>query len=165
MKYTKEDIIIWADDPRLEGAIGKECWFGKNPDVCLWRATENMATRRLEEIRPTKIAHFTIEPFEVGAEPYHYNFIILKRESKKVVPFDFSLKEDRDALIGRRITCNSDNRGCLDILITGFAGHPDIPDSWLEWGSSYNSQTLLDEGWVFADGENKGKPVGKEVEG
>ena len=35
-EYTYEDIIMDPNDPRLEGAIGKECYFNVYGYVIAW---------------------------------------------------------------------------------------------------------------------------------
>ena len=40
-EYTYEDIIMDPDDPRLEGAIGKECYFSDFPKKVLNSARNN----------------------------------------------------------------------------------------------------------------------------
>ena len=42
-EYTYEDIIMDPDDPRLEGAIGKECYFSDCPTKLLESARYNSA--------------------------------------------------------------------------------------------------------------------------
>ena len=41
-EYTYEDIIMDPNDPRLEGAIGKECYFGDYPKNLLNSAIYNL---------------------------------------------------------------------------------------------------------------------------
>ena len=40
-EYTYEDIIMDPEDPRLEGAIGKECFFSEYPKRLLNSAKNN----------------------------------------------------------------------------------------------------------------------------
>ena len=40
-EYTYEDIIMDPKDPRLEGAIGKECYFSDYPKKLLYGARNN----------------------------------------------------------------------------------------------------------------------------
>ena len=73
-------------------------------------------------------------------------------EPKKIVPFDFSLKEDRDALIGRRIYSETDMQ---DMIVTSFVGLTDGI-----WQFAGRTSDRLFHDFVFAD---TGLPVGKEV--
>ena len=45
-EYTYADIIIDPNDPRLEGAIGKECYFSNYPKKLLECARYNLALYR-----------------------------------------------------------------------------------------------------------------------
>lgn len=40
-KYSYEDIIMDPEDPRLEGAIGKECYFANCKENLLFNARNN----------------------------------------------------------------------------------------------------------------------------
>lgn len=40
-KYTKDDVIIWPDDPRLKGAIGKKVFYSQNAILCLKNTNYN----------------------------------------------------------------------------------------------------------------------------
>ena len=60
-EYTYEDVIIDPEDPRLEGAIGKECYFGNELQHAIDDANENNNLAILEIVdssRPS--AHFGI---------------------------------------------------------------------------------------------------------
>ena len=49
-EYTYEDIIMDPEDPRLEGAIGKECYFSDYPREALKHAINNTIKYRLKSI-------------------------------------------------------------------------------------------------------------------
>ena len=80
-------------------------------------------------------------------------------EEKNIVPFDLSLKEDRDAVIGKRI-CSKD----CDTIVCGCSKYS--KDRWeFELSASIcpvDARYVMRD-FVFADGPNKGKPVGKEI--
>lgn len=62
-EYTYEDIIMDPEDPRLEGAIGKECYFGEYPTWLLDYARNNSSEslRILKRINNKSVCHFTDE--------------------------------------------------------------------------------------------------------
>ena len=84
-EYTYEDIIMDPDDPRLDGAIGKECYFGDYPDWVLDYANnlhDNLF--RLKEINKNDVQHFVGEKFNNS-----WTLIIIKKEEKpEYIPFE-----------------------------------------------------------------------------
>ena len=87
-----------------------------------------------------------------------------QEESKKIVPFNFTLKEDREAIKGRWLLRKED----LDeFLVVGFSMGCAMfaEDVVLNWGKgtgrSFGDGRDLFNQFVFAD---TGKPVGKPVE-
>ena len=85
-EYTYEDIIMDPDDPRLEGAIGKECYFSDYPKNLLLMARKKLSGNPfcLKEI------------FKAGPSPFidenghGWCLIIVKKEEPKpkYVPFE-----------------------------------------------------------------------------
>ena len=75
-EYTYEDIIMDPDDPRLEGAIGKECYFSDFPKKVLNSARNNSSEYLdcLTNISKEKPFPFTCE------KGFGYNLIIIKKE-------------------------------------------------------------------------------------
>lgn len=151
MKYTKDDVIIWTDDPRLKDSIGKECWVASTAKTVLDLANLDYET---DTFKGVSDGGFRVDI------PYTFPCIILKKESdKKIVPFDLSLKEDRDAVIGKRI-CSKD----CDTIVCGCSKYSE--DIWeFELSASIcpvDARYVMRD-FVFADGPNKGKPVGKEI--
>ena len=69
-EYTYEDIIMDPDDPRLEGAIGKECYFSDFPK--LWSP---LAFR----VFVGKILHFF--PFELQLRSAVFAFCLYRKTS------------------------------------------------------------------------------------
>ena len=82
-EYTYADIIMDPNDPRLEGAIGKECYVSDFPKIALNNARDNLITDRLKRIAKEETC-----PFVDEEEEDNWAVIILKKEEpKKYVPF------------------------------------------------------------------------------
>ena len=85
-EYTYANIIMDPNDPRLEGAIGKDCYFNDNPKMILEQANNNSPDYlfRLKEVNENDAYPFTDEEHE-----YDWALIIIKKEEqKKYVPFE-----------------------------------------------------------------------------
>ena len=84
-EYTYEDIIMDPEDPRLEGAIGKECYFSDYPKKLLDSARNN-SSGYLDCL--TNIIKEGVCPF-VDKKGYGRTLIIIKKEEPKpkYVPF------------------------------------------------------------------------------
>ena len=85
-EYTYEDIIMDPEDPRLEGAIGKECYFSDYPKKLLESARYNSALY-LDCL--TNISKEKACPF-VDKNGSSWALIIIKKEEPKpkFVPFE-----------------------------------------------------------------------------
>ena len=84
-EYTYKDIIMDPNDPRLEGAIGKECYFSDYPKKLLDGARNN-SSEYLDCL--TNIIKGGACPF-VDKKGYGRTLIIIKKEEqKKYVPFE-----------------------------------------------------------------------------
>ena len=84
-EYTYEDIIMDPNDPRLEGAIGKECFFSDYPKQLLNGARNNSPEYLdyLTDIRKEAACTF------VDKNGSGWILIIIKKEEpKKYVPFE-----------------------------------------------------------------------------
>ena len=85
-EYTYEDIIIDPEDPRLEGAIGKECYFSDYPKQLLNGARNNSPEYLdyLTDIRKEGACTF------VDKNGSGWILIIIKKEEPKpeYVPFE-----------------------------------------------------------------------------
>ena len=79
IEYTYADIIMDPEDPRLEGAIGKECYFGEYPTWLLDYARNNSPENLhiLKRINNKPVCHFTDE-CEAS-----WTLIIIKKEEPK----------------------------------------------------------------------------------
>ncbi len=75
-EYTYEDIIMDPSDPRLEGAIGKECYFSDYPKKVLDGARNN-SSKYLDCL--TNIIKEGVCPF-VDKKGYGRTLIIIKKE-------------------------------------------------------------------------------------
>ena len=84
-EYTYGDIIMDPEDPRLEGAIGKECYFSDYPKQLLNGARNNSPEYLdcLTDIRKEAACTF------VDKNGSGWILIIIKKEEpKKYVPFE-----------------------------------------------------------------------------
>ena len=83
IEYGFEDIIIDPEDPRLEGAIGKECYLSDCPKIALDYAKNNSPTNCLKSINKESAAPF------VGNDEVNWVMVIIKKEEPKpkYVPF------------------------------------------------------------------------------
>ena len=82
VEYTYEDIIMDPEDPRLEGAIGKECYFSDCPKKLLDAARYNSALY-LDCL--TDISKKDACPF-ADKKRYDWTLIIIKKEEPKPKP-------------------------------------------------------------------------------
>ena len=93
-EYTYEDIIMDPEDPRLEGAIGKECYFSDYPKQLLNGARNNSPEYLdcLTDIRKEAACTF------VDKNGSGWILIIIKKEEPKpeYIPFE-SVEEFLDA--------------------------------------------------------------------
>ena len=85
-EYSYNDIIMDPEDPRLEGAIGKECYFSDYPKKLLDSARNN-SSGYLDCL--TNIVKEGVCPF-VDKKGYGRCLIIIKKEEPKpeYVPFE-----------------------------------------------------------------------------
>lgn len=84
-EYSYNDIIMDPEDPRLEGAIGKECYFSDYPTKLLESARYNSALY-LDCL--TNISKEKACPFSDKNGSGWALIIIKKEEPKKYVPFE-----------------------------------------------------------------------------
>ena len=164
-EYTYEDIIMDPEDPRLEGAIGKVCYFSDYPKNALYYARNNSTVDRLKSINKESACPFIDEHKASWAVA-----IIKKEEPKKYVPFetldefiesykkaeeriDYSNIEHYIASYGMWLRFNNDDVMCAvtEIWADGvFLGHDHMK---IKWEELFNFYTFMD-----------GSPCGKEVE-
>lgn len=86
-EYTYEDIIMDPEDPRLEGAIGKECYFSDVPNFLLDYARDNSIEHLSCLKKINKEEHC---PFIDKKNETPWFLIIIKKEEPKpkYVPFE-----------------------------------------------------------------------------
>lgn len=89
IEYTFADIIMDPEDPRLERAIGKECYLSDFPKIVLDVARSNSTVDRLKRIEKEKAC-----PFVNEEEESNWAVIIIKKEEPKpeYVPFKNGLE-------------------------------------------------------------------------
>ena len=167
-EYTYEDIIMDPEDPRLEGAIGKECYFNDSPKMILEHANNNSPNNffSLKEINKNNEYPFTDGKYEDV-----WTLIIIKKEEPKpeYVPFESkeefieayhyhdnaNYSETEDILMNYGMWLKDKNSHEI-FLVTGVFNqsiHICDFDSDESWGELLNEFTFLD-----------GTPCGKEVE-
>ena len=81
IEYTFADIIMDPEDPRLEGAIGKECYLSDFPKIALDVARNNSTVDRLKRIAKEETC-----PFVDEEEESNWAVIIIKKEEPKPKP-------------------------------------------------------------------------------
>ena len=83
VEYTYEDIIMDPEDPRLEDAIGKECYVSDYPKNVLNYARNNTLVDRLKSIDKELPSPF------VCYDNSSWTLIIIKKEEEpEYVPFE-----------------------------------------------------------------------------
>ena len=166
-EYTYEDIIMDPEDPRLEGAIGKECYFSGYPKRLLSSARNNSPGYLdcLTDIRKEGACTF------VDKNGSAWNLIIIKKEEEpkpKYMPF-----KDMYEFVNRYFHLNTDdNEQSLQLL--------NMNAIWLRYNN--NAMRLVTDIWfdgVYLGSDRlktkweellrcytfiDGTPCGKEVE-
>ena len=166
VEYTYENIIMNPEDPRLEGAIGKDCYFSDCPKLLLEQANNNLPDYlfRLKEVNKNLEYPFTDEE-----NKYDWALIIIKKEEqkKKYVPFE-NMDEFLTAYMRQDVTHLSPRD--TTFFVRGF---------WLKYDSEYiqiiafSEKTILTsyfwenfesmfEKFTFLDGSPCGKEVSNE---
>ena len=179
-EYTYEDIIMDPDDPRLENAIGKECYLSDYPREALKHAINHTIKYRLKSINKEEIC-----PFVDDEDEDNWACIIIKKEEPKprYVPFkskeefiesyhyhdnaNYSETEDILMNYGMWLWSNVDgsyklvteiwNAGVVigddKMRITNEEGHIDVFNDTTSWVKLFSEYRFLD-----------GSHCGKEVE-
>lgn len=166
-EYTYADIIMDPEDPRLEGAIGKQCYFSDYPKKLLNSAIYDLPEYLdcLTDIRKEGACTF------VDKKGTKWASIIIKKEEPKLkyVPFetldefiesykkveeriDYNNAEDYIASCGMWLRFNNDDVICAvtEIWADGvFLGHDHMK---IKWEELFNFYTFMD-----------GSPCGMEV--
>lgn len=86
-EYTYADIIIDPNDPRLEGAIGKQCYLSDYPKLALGYAINHSTEDCLKSINKEETC-----PFVGDEDDNHWSVVIIKKEEPKpkseYIPFE-----------------------------------------------------------------------------
>ena len=80
IEYTFADIIMDPEDPRLEEAIGKQCYLSDYPKIVLDYARNNSTVNRLKSINKESGCPF------VGEHKASWAVVIIKKEEPKSKP-------------------------------------------------------------------------------
>ena len=173
-EYTRKDIIMDPNDPRLEGAIGKKVYCSSDINLLLHRANNDEHEKILTQVEDVDSEPFTctyMDGDEIDAD-----FIILKKEEPKpeYVPFE-SMEEFvrmyREVMEGAEPDSFEDNLFQCGMWLRDADADTDksmyrlvyeirdkgvrIPDyGFLDW-----ENLLYSTGLTFLDGS----PCGKEV--
>lgn len=177
-EYSYNDIIMDPEDPRLEEAIGKQCYLSDYPKNALDYARNNSTVDRLKSINKESACPF------VGEHKASWAVVIIKKEEpKKYVPFEskeefieafhyhdnanYSETEDILMNYGMWLWSNEDgsyklvteiwNAGVVigddKMRITNEEGHIDVFNDTTSWVKLFSEYRFLD-----------GSHCGKEVE-
>lgn len=91
-EYTRKDIIMDPNDPRLKEAIGKKVYSSSDVNLVLNRANECEYEMTLTQIEDVDSEPFTVMNTD-GIE-YDADFIIIKKEEPKPVYMMFENREE-----------------------------------------------------------------------
>ena len=88
IEYTRKDIIMDPNDPRLEGAIGKKVYCSLDINLLLNRANDNEYEMTLTQVEDVDSEPFTV--MNTDGTEYDADFIIIKKEEPKpeYIPFE-----------------------------------------------------------------------------
>lgn len=140
IEYTRKDIIMDPDDPRLEGAIGKKVYSSSDINLVLNRANECEYEMTLTQVEDVDSEPFTV--MNTDGTEYDADFIIIKKEPElEYVPFE----DGREFLKSYTIV-----ESCL-ISENFFLSHHGI---WLkdkETDAFFMVTEIWDEGVVIGD--------------
>ena len=87
IEYTRKDIIMDPNDPRLEGAIGKKVYCSSDINLILQRANDNEYEKTLTQVEDVDSEPFTVT--DMDGDEIDADFIIIKKEPElEYVPFE-----------------------------------------------------------------------------
>ena len=81
IEYTRKDIIMDPNDPRLEGAIGKKVYSSSDINLVLNRANNNEYEMTLTQVEDVDSEPFTV--MNTDGTEYDADFIIIKNDEPK----------------------------------------------------------------------------------
>ena len=87
-EYTRKDIIMDPNDPKLEGAIGKKVFSSSDINLVLNRANNDEYEMTLTQVEDVDSEPFTV--MNTDGTEYDADFIIIKKEEPKpkYIPFE-----------------------------------------------------------------------------
>ena len=86
-EYTRKDIIMDPNDPRLEGAIGKKVYSSSDINLVLNRANNDEYEMTLTQVEDVGSEPFTVT--DMDGDEIDADFIIIKKEPElEYVPFE-----------------------------------------------------------------------------
>lgn len=80
-EYTRKDIIMDPNDPRLEGAIGKKVYSSSDINLLLHRANNDEHEMTLTQVEDVDSEPFTVT--DMNEHDFDADFIIIKNEEPK----------------------------------------------------------------------------------
>ena len=140
IEYTRKDIIMDPNDPRLEGAIGKKVYFSSDINLLLQRANYNEYEMTLTQVEDVDSEPFTVT--DMDGDEIDADFIILKKDEPKpgYIPFE-SVEEFLDEYFLNK------EKYTIGILLK-------LEGIWLrekETGALCMATEIWDEGLVIGD--------------
>ena len=81
IEYTRKDIIMDPNDPRLEGAIGKKVYSSLDINLLLHRANNDEHEMTLTQVEDVDSEPFTVT--DMNEHDFDADFIIIKNEEPK----------------------------------------------------------------------------------
>lgn len=81
IEYTRKDILMDPNDPRLEGAIGKKVYSSSDINLLLQRANDNEYEKTLIQVEDVDSEPFTV--VDMYGDEFDVDFIIIKKEEPK----------------------------------------------------------------------------------
>ena len=77
-EYTRKDIIMDPNDPRLEGAIGKKVYCSSDINLILEHANNDEYEKTLTQVEDVDSEPFTVT--DMDGDEFDADFIILKKD-------------------------------------------------------------------------------------
>ena len=147
IEYTRKDIIMDPNDPRLEGAIGKKVYCSSDINLILHRANNDEHEKILTQVEDVDSEPFTctyMDGDEIDAD-----FIIIKKEEEpEYIPF-----KSADEFIEAYDSTNySVENGSVENKLINYGG------IWLkdkETDAFFMVTEIWDEGVVIGDSKIK----------
>ena len=146
IEYTRKDIIMDPNDPRLEGAIGKKVYSSSDINLVLNRANNDEYEMTLTQVEDVDSEPFTVT--DMDGDEIDADFIILKKEEPKpeYVPFENA----EEFLNAYDYTNHSVENGSVENKLINYGG------IWLkdkETDAWFMVTEIWDEGVVVGDGK------------